>query len=66
MNKLADFESLVPDKNKVFIGASDKLSEWNSNGKEEQDVIDKVRMMLKSYLELDNVSFLLVPKYTPV
>lgn len=43
-------------KNKIFFGNYDKLTEWNTE--EQNKIIDKIRLMLKNYLELDNVSFL--------
>ncbi|WP_316835028.1 SIR2 family protein [Pedobacter nutrimenti] len=45
-----------PEKNKLFFGNTDKLPDWIS---ESQDrAIEKIKLMLKNYLELDNVSFL--------
>lgn len=38
--------------NKVYIGSFDHLSEWQGQG------LLKIRLLLKNYLELDNVSFL--------
>jgi len=52
---MAYFDS---DKNKVFFGNTDKLQEWIADGLEQGKIIDKIRIMLKNYLELDNVSFL--------
>lgn len=52
---MAYFDS---DKNKVFFGNTDKLQEWITDGLEHGKIIDKIRIMLKNYLELDNVSFL--------
>lgn len=47
------------DKNKIFFGHTDKLSDWIKEDTENQSkVISKVKLMLKNYLELDNVSFL--------
>ena len=43
--------------NKIFFGNTDRLPEW-VDGNEQSKAIDRVRMMLKNYLELDNVSFL--------
>lgn len=43
---------LDQDKNKVYIGAENRLLEW-----QEQSLL-KIRLLLKNYLELDNVSFL--------
>lgn len=39
-------------KNKIYIGSEDRLQEWNEQG------LIKIRLLLKNYLELDNVSFL--------
>lgn len=47
-----------PKKNKVFFGNSDKLTDWNAEGIDQAKIIDKIKLMLKNYLELDNVSFL--------
>ena len=47
------------DRNKIFIGANDKLPEWLGGEEDKQgEVVNRVRLMLKNYLELDNVSFL--------
>lgn len=40
------------EKNNVSIGNSDKLEEWG------EIALNKIRVLLKNYLELDNVSFL--------
>ena len=45
------------DKNKIYFGSTDKLQGWIDGGDQNQ-AIDRVRQMLKNYLELDNVSFL--------
>ncbi|BDB53809.1 hypothetical protein GENT5_01140 [Flavobacterium ammoniigenes] len=47
-----------PTKNKVLFGSSDKLADWITEGIDQGKIIDKIRLMLKNYLELDNVSFL--------
>lgn len=47
-----------PIKNKVLFGSTDKLIDWIAEGIDQRKVIDKIRLMLKNYLELDNVSFL--------
>jgi hypothetical protein len=47
-----------PEKNKVFFGNADKLMYWASDGLDQGKILDKIRTMLKNYLELDNVSFL--------
>lgn len=46
-----------PTKNRIFFGNTDKLADWiieDNQGK----AVDKIRLILKNYLELDNVSFL--------
>jgi len=46
-------------ENKVFVGNTDKLSEWiDDSGNEQRKVVERVRLLIKNYLELDNVSFL--------
>lgn len=45
-------------KNKVLFGNTDKLSEWVVEISDQAKAIDKIKLMLKNYLELDNVSFL--------
>lgn len=45
-------------ENNVFVGSKDKLPEWSVGGKEQEKAVEKVKLMLKNYLELDNVSFL--------
>ena len=44
--------------NKIYFGSTDKLSEWASENIDQAKIIDKIRVMFKNYLELDNVSFL--------
>ncbi|MEI9918943.1 MAG: SIR2 family protein [Bacteroidota bacterium] len=46
------------DKNKVYFGSTNKLEAWLGEIEDQGKVIDRVRLMLKNYLELDNVSFL--------
>ncbi|MHC1777535.1 MAG: SIR2 family protein [Lentimicrobium sp.] len=46
------------DQNNIFVGSLDKLPEWSNNGEEQEKAVEKVKLMLKNYLELDNVSFL--------
>ncbi|MDB5012820.1 MAG: hypothetical protein JWQ25_1022 [Daejeonella sp.] len=46
-----------PEKNKIFIGNINKLNEWLADDKQEK-VIEKTKLLIKNYLELDNVSFL--------
>jgi len=43
-------------KNNIYVGGTDKLPEWSVNG--EAKALEKVKLILKNYLELDNVSFL--------
>jgi hypothetical protein len=45
-------------KNKIYFGNTDKLNEWMQADPDQSIIIDKVKLMLKNYLELDNVSFL--------
>lgn len=45
-------------QNKVFFGSTDKLSDWVSEELDQGKIVDKIKIMLKNYLELDNVSFL--------
>lgn len=48
-----------PTKNKIYFGSSDKLQDWITDSDSDQaKIIDKIKLMLKNYLELDNVSFL--------
>lgn len=44
--------------NHIYFGCSDKLAEWSSDSQSQLVIIEKIRNMLKNYLELDNVSFL--------
>lgn len=45
-------------KNKLFFGNIDKLHDWNDGEISQAKIIEKVKMTLKNYMELDNVSFL--------
>lgn len=47
-----------PAKNKVLFGSTDKLADWIAENLDQGKIIDKIKLMLKNYLELDNVSFL--------
>jgi len=47
-----------PSRNKIFFGNTDKLASWVEEELDEGAIIDRIRLMLKNYLELDNVSFL--------
>lgn len=51
-------EQFDPAKNKIYFGSTDKLSGWLDDNKDQTKVIERVKLMLKNYLELDNVSFL--------
>jgi hypothetical protein len=51
-------QQFKPEENKIFVGGTDKLPEWSKDGQEQEKAIEKVKLMLKNYLELDNVSFL--------
>lgn len=44
--------------NKIYFGSTDKLNDWTAEKIDQAKIIEKVRLMLKNYLELDNVSFL--------
>ena len=45
-------------KNKLFFGNIDKLHDWNEGEISQAKIIEKVKMTLKTYMALDNVSFL--------
>src|SRR5687767_6995444 len=47
-----------PSSNKIFFGSTDKLVDWQSENLDQGKIVDKIRLLLKNYLELDNVSFL--------
>ncbi|WP_222599249.1 SIR2 family protein [Aquibacillus kalidii] len=54
-----DFEMLK--RSKLFVGSKDWVHEFlneNPNNKSAEKLIDKIRLMLKNYLQLDNVNFL--------
>jgi hypothetical protein len=52
-------ELFDPSKNKVYFGSVNKLPNWIVETPDDHGVIiDKIRLLLKNYLELDNVSFL--------
>jgi hypothetical protein len=51
-------ELFDPKRNRVFFGNTDKLDEWISDDLDQKKIVDKLKIMLKNYLELDNVSFL--------
>ncbi len=52
---MTDFNA---SNNKIFFANTDKLNEWIGESLEQSKIIDKIKLMLKNYLELDNVSFL--------
>lgn len=47
-----------PAKNKILFGSTDKLVDWIAEDLDQGKIIDKIKLMLKNYLELDNVNFL--------
>ncbi|MDT0690302.1 SIR2 family protein [Salegentibacter sp. F188] len=47
-----------PAKNKILFGSTNKLADWIGEDPNHGKIIDKIKLMLKNYLELDNVSFL--------
>ena len=51
-------EQFDPTKNKIYFGNTDKLTDWLVDKQDQPKIIERVRLMLKNYLELDNVSFL--------
>lgn len=50
-------EYFDPSKNKIYFGNTDKLIAWLEDDSQIK-VIERVKLILKNYLELDNVSFL--------
>ena len=44
--------------NKIYFGSENKLQTWENDSLNESQIIQKVKLMLKNYLELHNVSFL--------
>ncbi|MEN9446126.1 MAG: hypothetical protein RL728_638, partial [Bacteroidota bacterium] len=46
------------EKNNIFFGSTNKLQEWKVEDENQHQIVDKVKLMIKNYLELDNVSFL--------
>lgn len=56
MENIKLFES---NDNKVFIGNNDKLTEWLKTDDDNQEkTLERIKLLIKNYLELDNVSFL--------
>lgn len=45
------------EENQIYIGNINMLSEWSGSDSHEK-IIERVKQILKNYLELDNVSFL--------
>jgi hypothetical protein len=50
--------TLNPQATKSFFVSTDKLIAWQAKNLEQGKIIEKIRLLLKNYLELDNVSFL--------
>ncbi len=46
------------DENKVFIGNTNKLDEWLESDDNQEKSLERIKLLIKNYLELDNVSFL--------
>ncbi len=47
------------DENKVFIGNANKFAEWiKTDEGDKEKLFDRIKLLIKNYLELDNVSFL--------
>lgn len=46
-----------PEENNIFFGGTNKLDDWVKNELDQGIIIDKIKLMLKNYFELDNVSF---------
>lgn len=46
------------DKDKVFIGNKNVLLEWLQSDESHQKILERIKLIIKNYLELDNVSFL--------
>ena len=47
------------NENKVFIGNTNKLDEWlESDENNQKKALERIKLLIKNYLELDNVSFL--------
>jgi hypothetical protein len=47
-----------PSSNKIFFGSTNKLIDWQAENLDQGKIVEKIRLLLKNYLELDNVSFL--------
>lgn len=53
-NKLFD-----SNENKAFVGNTDKLAEWlKTDDGNQAKALERIKLLIKNYLELDNVSFL--------
>ncbi len=47
------------NENKAFVGNTDKLAEWLRTDDDNQEkALERIKLLIKNYLELDNVSFL--------
>jgi hypothetical protein len=47
------------NENKAFVGNTDKLAEWLKTDDDNQEkALERIKLLIKNYLELDNVSFL--------
>lgn len=46
------------EKNKIYFGSINKLVQWKAGGLDQDKIVEKTKLLLKNYLELDNVSFL--------
>jgi len=50
---------LFDKKDKVFVGNTDKLAEWlKTDDHNQEKTLERIKLLIKNYLELDNVSFL--------
>lgn len=58
LDKKKQMEYFDSANNKILFGSTNKLEEWVNDDLEQSRIIDKIKLMLKNYLELDNVSFL--------
>ncbi len=47
------------NENKAFVGNTDKLAEWlRTDDNNQEKALERIKLLIKNYLELDNVSFL--------
>lgn len=56
--KISESVRIDPLKNKIDFGTTNKLNDWVTDFNDQGKVIEKIKLMLKNYLELDNVSFI--------